>query len=298
MSDSRDPVVVESTRIGWTAGKAIGFIPLTIFYEDETANQANEKETLFFQTFGFGPESWQSIDEHPYPEATIADYYDAANGLGRWNYLRYMDRLPEDLDTVEKRIARAGLDPLPHEGEEPKFRLVPEWQSVITGEELERQIKAEWAAAYRAKTEARVKEVCSACAAGEKLFGDGYGFFHRREFAFEICAAVEQHRFLKTEAWALFSATAKGNYTLLKGYLNDYSRLNSSRKRIRSHSAYRKLLEMGEEAIPFILNDLRKGQVGGIWTAEVLSELIGQRGGDPHWWIEWAKARKYAEIES
>lgn len=317
MSDSRDPVVVESTRIGWTEGKAIGFIPLTIFYKDETANQANEKEILFFQTFGFGPELWRSIDEHPFPEATPADVYDAKNHSGRWGYLRYAENVPAQSfeyqdrwqnwleeqkpkiqdNKLKEMLIAAGLE-IREEQEEERFRLVPDWESFISYEKYQEEVEKNWEETQRDFIRKRAKKTCSACAAGEELYGDGYRYFHRKDVAFVKCASSDDHEFLETEAIEAYSAKSKSHYHLLRGDIDRYSRTHSSRRHIRSHTAFQKILEMGKEAIPFILNDLRKGRVGGIWTAEILSELVGQRGGDAQWWVEWAKAQKYAEIES
>lgn len=293
----QDPVIVPSLRVAWTEGKAVGFIASSIFIKDESADPQNEKPVYFLQEFGLKHPSWTAIDEHPFVEATPADYYDARNLFGRWDYIRHLPNFQSlTREEHEKQIpamfAHAQLEPLP-DGEEPKFRLVPEWASVVSYEEHLALIWKEKEAIAKAELEREVLERCAHCRAGDKLYGDGYRFFHRKRLAFVLCAADEEHDELETKAWAMFSKLSIDHYQLLRGHIDRYSRLNSSKKLIRSHDAFRKLVSMGPEAVPFILNDLRKGRVGGIWSAEVLAELTGKRGKDPQWWIAWAEQEGY-----
>lgn len=316
MSYSRDPIAVLGTKVSWTEGNVSGFIPWSIFVKDESANKA-EESILFYQTFGFEGPAWRSIDEHPFPEATPADVYDAKNHFGRWYYLRYRDasipsqfehqeawerfiaqQKPEVSDEeVRARLIAAGLEVLEPQ-HEVRFQLVPDWESFISYDKYHAEAEKKWEEMQREFIEKRAKKTCPACAKGDDLYGDGYRYFHRKDFAFVKCVSSDDHEFLETEAVEAYTAESKSHYYLLRGYIDHYSRTHSSKKHIRSHTAFQKILEMGKEAIPFILNDLRKGRVGGIWTAEILSDLVGQRGGDPQWWIEWAKAQKYAELES
>jgi hypothetical protein len=316
MSSLRDPIAVAGTKIAWTEGTVSGFVPWSIFVKDESANR-EEEAILFYQSFGFDGPAWRSIDEHPFLEATPADVYDAVNHSGRWGYLRYRENIPQEsfqhrdsrvdwleerrpkvsLETVKEMLVAAGLEFHVPEAEE-RFHLVPDWESVISYEKYHEEIEANWEQMQRDAIAKRAKKECPACASDQPLYGDGYRYFHRKDFAFVKCASSGDHEFLETKALEVYSAKSKSHYHLLRGDIDSYSRTRSSRRRIRSHSAFQKILAMGEEAIPFILNDLRKGRVGGIWTAEVLAELVGQRGGDAEWWIQWAKAQKYAELES
>lgn len=332
MEYSRDTVVIEHIKVAWTEGKVAGFVPWSYFVRDESANRKEEK-ICFYQTFGFEPAAWRSMDEHPFPEATPADFYDARNRCGRWDYLQYVEPVvapevavaaaaasggfehqnvwekwlkgddnpePEKMnEAVKGMLIAAGLEILPPEVEE-KLHLVPEWESFISYEKHLQKVDEEWEETQRAYIAARAVKKCPACAAGEKLYGDGYRFFHRKDFAFTKCASSSDHEFLETPAIEAYSAKSKSHYRVLRGDINKYSRTRSSRKRLRSHEAFKKLVEMGREAIPFILHDLKKGRVGGLWSAEVLAELTGQRGGaDPEWWLAWAKSEKYSlELET
>lgn len=313
MSADRDPVGITGTKVAWTDGHVAGFIPWSMFVVDESSNLGNKKETLFYQVFGFQPAAWRSIDEYPYPEATPSDWYDAINFRGRWGHLIYHgglaghaespdfkrehDNANFRMESAKQRLAAAGLQVRDPDETPFELRLVPDWTSVISHDRHLELVEAEKEGVYRQKVESGVGKICAACRSHEKLFGDGYRFYHRQDFAFKLCAANESHKFLKTEAHAAYSGSSANNYRLLKGHLDRYNKLNSSKRLIRSHSAYRKLLEMGQEAVPFILNDLRKGRAGGIWTAEVLAELTGRRGGDPQWWEQWAKSEKYEVLE-
>lgn len=311
----RDTFVIESIKVAWTEGKSHGFIPWSFFVKDESANK-EEEAVLFYQTFGFEGPAWRSIDEHPFPEATPADIYDAVNHTGRWNYLRFAEdvsperflyhdqwqswleeqkpKIPDN--KLKEMLNAAGLE-LYEPRFEDRFHLVPDWESVISYEKYHQEIEANWEAEQRKFIAKRAKSTCPACAADQQLYGDGYRYFHRKDFAFVKCASSSDHEFLETEAIEAYSVKSKSHYHLLRGEIDRYGRTHSSRRHIRSHSAFQKLLEMGQDAIPFILNDLRKGRVGGIWSAEILAELVGQRGGDAQWWIEWAKAQKYAELD-
>ena len=295
----QDPVVVESLRVSWTEGKSVGFIPSSIFIKDESADPKNEKPVYFLQEFGFRHQAWAAIDEHPYPEATLADYYDLINFRGRWERIRYMEgwrpKAPdEEVDpaAVAAMMSVAGLD-ITFERKEPRFRLVPDWVSVVSHDEHLDLLRKEGQSIEKIRLQCKVRELCGACAAKEKIYGDGWHFFHRRAFAFTLCPADDEHGLLKTKAWAMFSKFAKENYRLLRGHLDRYNKLNSSRKLIRSHSAFLRLVQMGPEAIPFILNDLKKGRIGGIWSAEILAELTGKRGMSPEWWLSWAEQEGY-----
>jgi hypothetical protein len=293
----QDPVVIESMRVTWTEGKSVGFIPSSIFIKDESADPQNEKPVYFLQEFGFGHPAWAAIDEHPFVEATPADYYDARNLFGRWDYIRHLPNFQSlTSEEHEKQIpamfAYAGIE-VRNEIEEPRLRLVPEWVSVVSHDEHLELLWKEKKDRMKADLQRRVSELCKLCAAGDKIYGDGYRFFHRKSFAFIACMADKEHGELKTKAWAMFSKLSVDHYQLLRGHIDRYSRLNSSRKLIRSHDAFRKLVNMGPEAIPFILNDLRKGKVGGIWGAEVLAEVTGKRGMDSEWWLSWAKQEGY-----
>ena len=287
---SRDTVVIADIKVAWTEGKAIGFIPWSFFVKDESANRKEER-TCFYQPFGFAPAPWRSIDEHPYPEATEADLYDARNGFGRWNYLAYMD--PESPErrataTLRDRLVAAHLGTPHEEALTPRLQLVPDWRSVITYDEYMNEIEKAKIEVERGELEAKIKKVCPPCAAGAKLYVDGLLFFHRERSAFVRCLAEPEHRRLRSDAQPLFREGLRENYKVLRGHLDSYGRTNSSRRLIRSHSAYRKLVEMGPEMIPFILADLQEGKVGGIWTAEVLSELTGNNK-DFGGWLAWAQ---------
>lgn len=293
----QDPVIVPSLRVAWTEGKAVGFIASSIFIKDESADPQNEKPVYFLQEFGFKPPAWTAIDEHPFVEATPADYYDARNLFGRWDYIRHLSNFqsltPEEHEKqIPAMFAHAGME-VHGEDEEPRFRLVPEWVSVVSHDGHLELLWKEKKDRTKADLEKKVFERCKPCAAGDKIYGDGYRFFHRKNLAFVSCAADREHGELKTKAWAMFSKLSIDHYQLLRGHIDRYSRLNSSRRLIRSHDAFRKLVHMGPEAVPFILNDLRKGRVGGIWSAEVLAELTGKRGKDPQWWIAWAEQEGY-----
>lgn len=303
MTYARDTVVIETARVDWTEGKAVGFIPWSFFVKDESANR-KEESIGFFQPFGFAPPRWRTIDEHPFPEAAFSDYCEALAMLGRFARYRVDGKMPEG-ETWAAAIARAvrmlaeacleaSEDFSFDEWEQPRLSLVPEWNCFISHDEHLALIEKEKWASAKSFLEHQVRELCKACAGGSKLYGDGYRFFHRKNFAFVACDAQDQHDELKTEAWAMFSRNVKAEYRLLRGHLNSYTRINSSRKLIRSHDAFRKLLQMGPEAVPFILNDLKSGTVGGIWSAEILAELTGRRGGaDPEWWLAWAKSENY-----
>lgn len=295
----QDPVIAESIKIAWTEGKAVGFIPSSIFIKDESADPQNEKPVYFLQEFGFRYPAWRAIDEYPFPEATIADYYDMINYQGRWHHFRYFEGWrpkgeDEDVDheAVVALLAAAGLD-FRREATKPKLHLVPDWVSQVSHDEHLELIKKEKWASVQAFLETTVRERCRLCADGKKLYGDGYRFFHRKDLAFARCAAEAQHEELETKAWVMFSNVTKSQYRLLRGHIDRYSRLNSSRKLIRSHDAFRKLVDMGPEAVPFILNDLKKGRLGGIWSAEILADLTGKRGKDPQWWLSWAEEQGY-----
>lgn len=304
MDYARDPVAIASTKVSWTEGHASGFVPWSIFTYDESANKANPREVLFYQSFGLGPAAWRSIDEHPFPEATFADLRDAVCHSGRFDYLRYVEGAParretgnpEELSPVaeaEAMLTAAGLEIQREEEPGPGLRLVPEWESFISYEKHLELVEKDWAKAQRSALLRRAKRNCPDCAGDMELYGDGYSYYHRKDLAFVPCKSDDDHRFLKTKAVQAYTATAKSNYQLLRGTIDRYNRLNSSKRLIRSHSAFQKLVEMGPEAVPFILNDLRRGTVGGIWGAEVLAEIVGRRGGDPTWWTAWAKSNEF-----
>lgn len=302
MTYARDTFVIESIKVAWTEGRSNGFVPWSFFVKDESANKGEEK-VLFYQPFGFQPPSWRAIDEHPFPEATFCDYCDAIFMEGRFRHYRSPE-MPAEKNWAEtmaravRLLGDAGLEgnvdfsfydfPPP-----ANLKLVPDWTSFISHDEHLSLIEKEKWASVKAFLEHTVKERCAACASGTKLFGDGYRYFHRKDFAFVRCPAEKEHDELETEAWAMYANSTRENYRLLRGHMDRYNRLNSSRKLIRSHSAFRKLVDMGPEAVPFILHDLRNGRVGGIWSAEVLAELTGRRGGDPQWWLTWAKSENY-----
>lgn len=287
----QDPVIAESIKIAWTEGKAVGFIPWSLFIKDESGNLAYDDEVLFLQEFGFRSQAWMSIDEHFLPEATASDFYDALNAAGRWNYLKYAEA-PQVADTVIGRLAEAGLSVEP--GPEPVLKLVQDWYSFISYDDYMTEIQKQKEEEKRKKILRKARRMCSLCAADERLFKDGTAYYHRKDFGFVDCPARWEHFELKSDATAVPLPTEKKKaYKLLRGYLEHDNRLISSKRLIRSHTAYRKILEMGKEAVPFILNDLKEGRVGGIWTAEVLAELTGQRGGDPAWWLAWAEKERY-----
>lgn len=76
MSDRGDAVIIETSKVDWTQGRPVGFIPLTTFYKEESANKHYKAPVSFFQDFGLGSPAWTSIDEHYFPEATWGDVYD------------------------------------------------------------------------------------------------------------------------------------------------------------------------------------------------------------------------------
>lgn len=303
MTYARDTVVIESARVDWTEGKAVGFIPWSFFVKDESANR-DEEAIGFYQPFGFAPPRWQAIDEHPFPEAAFSDYCEALGMLGRFARYRVDGKMPEGetwavaIARAVRMLAEAGLEASEDfsfdEWEQPRLSLVPEWNCFISHDAHLALIEKEKWASVKAFLERQVRELCQACAGGSKLFGDGYRFYHRKNFAFVRCDAQEQHDELETEAWAMWSKETAAQYHLLRGYLNSYTRTRSSRRKIRSLLSFRHLVELGHEMVPFILKDLQEGTVGGIWSAEVLAELTGRRGGtDPEWWLAWAKSENY-----
>lgn len=94
----RDVVLARAT--GWTEGRIAGFVPLTIFYTDETGRLNKDKAVLFFD-WGKPLEpdwaiTWKELSEgvgrllgtrkplRRYVPLTFADEYDRQNRFGRW----------------------------------------------------------------------------------------------------------------------------------------------------------------------------------------------------------------------
>jgi len=276
MTESRDVVVIETAKVQWTEGKAVGFLPWTLFYEEETANKGYKAPVSFFQDFGFREQPWRSIDEHALPEATPADIYH----YGWWGNPNV------DWTVLEKQRSAPAA----------RLTLVPDWTSYIGPEQAAALEEARLQRRRAKELQERIRSACAECRRKEPLFYSN-GYVHRADIGhFTWCPAEDLHYDADTEVPLAPrpSDEALAEYRVLRGYLQEYGRTNSSKTIIRSHSAYRKLVELGRDMAPFIIDDIREGQIGGIWTAEVLADLTGKNN-DWAWWQAWAIQQKKEE---
>jgi len=277
MEYARDVTVIETMKVSWTEGKAVGFLPMTLFYEEETADEGYKAPVSFFQSFGFRDQPWQSIDEHYLPEATPADIYQYG-----W------DGNPT-LDWARLREIR--------HGRAPTLSLVQDWSSYIGYEDYHAEDEKRRKKEHREFLKQRVSQVCSLCRTNETLYFWKYEFLHKVEIGYRRCPADLLHEDLGTKRLIppMPSKEAFSQYQVLRSYLERYNKLNSSKRLIRSHSAYRHLVELGREMALFIVDDIKEGRIGGIWSSEVLADLTGNKK-DSVWWRSWTMNQEEVEL--
>lgn len=175
--------------------KAHGFFPKSIFYKDETANPANEKEVLFFQDFGIPPSKdlWKSMDEElVVAEITYEDLWKFRTGLYGigWSgsaYSFFLARgysLPGECPVREQPWI-PWWPPIPFPEESP-------WVSVLQEKDIKR-------IAFQRKIEELEQSILTACVLCMKgssplALKDGMKYTHGRTYsALKACGSHKMH---------------------------------------------------------------------------------------------------------
>lgn len=154
MSESRDPVELLPSDAFAFAKRTSGFVPMTIFYEEETGNLAAGIPLAFFQDFSIGlspQEAYRSIDEAMLMEITLSDLRAHDEGWLFSNGYYY------PADHRYKETEWIPLWP-------PMLHLVesePEWRST----DFEEDIKKREVRRQREDAEAAIASACPRCAA-------------------------------------------------------------------------------------------------------------------------------------
>jgi hypothetical protein len=200
---ARDPEILYPTDTFAYSGRAIGFIPSSIFYKEETALLGIKPEVIFFQDFGLSIAGWfKSIRENERPEVTVCDIYDFKNQVGRWAGFGGHAHMA-DQKAIAALLENGFVLPPPHETPErrvfavwpPKLELVqaePEWVSVMQDVDYARNMRQ----SDRREMDSKIVKACSRCAVNEPLaLHNGWTYMHGKKFENLVdCGAEKLHR--------------------------------------------------------------------------------------------------------